>query len=37
MADIEKNSYSIVDETVLQNGVSAGYIDVDADTKRGEK
>ena len=34
MADIEKNCYSIVDETVLQNGVSAGYIDVDADTKR---
>lgn len=34
MANIEKNCCAIVDDVVLQNGVSAGYTDVDADTKR---
>ena len=34
MANIEINSCSVIDETVLKNGVSVGYTDVDAETKR---
>lgn len=34
MENIDKNCCQMVAETVMQNSVSAGYTDVDAETKR---